>query len=1144
MARRFVRIDLCDAARDFRPVAIEPGLPVLDKANANGRLLFKWLGGLVAEPEWDGDSVSLFVQDDHGGRLEDVVGQPASDEDLQGLLKEDVALLRERLAKAKADSPSERLVLKKIREDFAALADDPNRFDRDSFFFRYRDQQHRWRLVWCPGYQRREPEKAQAVICTDPDCNLLFVRRPGGSARCPGCRVAFLAQAAPKGKRWRLAVLLLLLLAGLAAFWLLLRPRMTVSPEHLELTVGETADLRIDANDWATLDIAVSDPNVVEPGKRYDQFNGSSAFSRSQTVTQAIRARSPGETNVEVRLGRLSRSVAVRVNSAATPDVATSSSPPEPNAKPSDPGKPAVSLPQPADEHGKPSEVAILSDQGNSVRFPVGADFSDFRVEARYPDGFTRIVTKQAGLRMPEESAAASVSFSGGKMHGVRPGKTSVQAEFAGVAAKQGLDVEVTASANVDEIRLTPSPASILPGETIALEATGYQGGKSVGAITGLAGLMWKTSDGTVVRVDGPAATGVRSGQASITAQLGSVTSRPAQVTVAESIAEGLKADPSLLRIRVGESLPIGTGVNVLRGNVDVSRQCTVTPSAPNVIRYDAATHSLVGVAPGVCSVRFGRGDKMTDAFVEVVAVSFAEGPVVIEPASGVLSPGQAIDLRVYLVNSEGVRVDRTGAAVLTSSSPDKVQISGDWACAVSPGMAEITATLPESKTPGRATISVDNNAITELIVEPSQITMAVGDRARLRVLGRSASGIRELFPQDRLKMKVGGTAPGAIRIVGSQHVDGVSPGNASVDVSWAGKSHREASVVVSEATWSGLSIDPASATIHPGQQLAYTVTGVRGGQRRVILPGDGLKLSVADPTVAQAAADGVVRGIAPGQTSVVAQVGTSRAEAPLSVVAGSGPSGVVIDTPGPGLTVTNPDGAVYLVGPGGVVYPRWDGTWYAGPGVAPGEVVVPPPAVTVIPAADRLWLEPSRTALGVGDTTPRFAMMAQSPGGTPREVQAAIESTNPSILAPASGQPGRFAARQMGSTQVRAAAGDRIVYADVTVTGARFDTIRTSIASPTDADFGVRAEITAAGTEGPLEYRVYRTGQPPSGAWVPAQVEGDHRRVVLESPRIPIGPPSAFYTLTFEARDPATGTVQQYPFTFRLAPQIERTEK
>jgi hypothetical protein len=55
MARRFVRVDLSDGARDFRAVAIEPGVPVLDRPGASGKILFKWLGGMVAEPEWQAD---------------------------------------------------------------------------------------------------------------------------------------------------------------------------------------------------------------------------------------------------------------------------------------------------------------------------------------------------------------------------------------------------------------------------------------------------------------------------------------------------------------------------------------------------------------------------------------------------------------------------------------------------------------------------------------------------------------------------------------------------------------------------------------------------------------------------------------------------------------------------------------------------------------------------------------------------------------------------------------------------------------------------------------------------------------------------------------------------------------------------------
>ena len=97
MATRFVRIDLSDMARDYRPIAVEPGVPMLDRAGANNRILFRWLGGLVAEPSWEGDSVNFFVRDDHGGRLEDVICQPATEQDLKTSLKDDLAKLKSRI---------------------------------------------------------------------------------------------------------------------------------------------------------------------------------------------------------------------------------------------------------------------------------------------------------------------------------------------------------------------------------------------------------------------------------------------------------------------------------------------------------------------------------------------------------------------------------------------------------------------------------------------------------------------------------------------------------------------------------------------------------------------------------------------------------------------------------------------------------------------------------------------------------------------------------------------------------------------------------------------------------------------------------------------------------------------------------------
>ncbi len=70
---------------------------MLDRSGANARILFRWLGGMVAEPVWEDDIAGFYVRDDQGGRLEDVICQPASAQDLQGLLRDDLGKLRQRL---------------------------------------------------------------------------------------------------------------------------------------------------------------------------------------------------------------------------------------------------------------------------------------------------------------------------------------------------------------------------------------------------------------------------------------------------------------------------------------------------------------------------------------------------------------------------------------------------------------------------------------------------------------------------------------------------------------------------------------------------------------------------------------------------------------------------------------------------------------------------------------------------------------------------------------------------------------------------------------------------------------------------------------------------------------------------------------
>jgi hypothetical protein len=181
--------------------------------------------------------------------------------------------------------------------------------------------------------------------------------------------------------------------------------------------------------------------------------------------------------------------------------------------------------------------------------------------------------------------------------------------------------------------------------------------------------------------------------------------------------------------------------------------------------------------------------------------------------------------------------------------------------------------------------------------------------------------------------------------------------------------------------------------------------------------------------------------------------------------------------------------------------------------------------------------------SVGVGETTPRFAVVAQSDDGRSYPVPAALDSMDTRVVRSEGTLTGRFTAVSLGSTQIRGLYRGREAFATVTVTGERFVDVQTTL-NEGEQDFYVTIEVLAAKSEGPLEYRTYAAGEPPTETWQAAEEAGEYRRVVLQSPRMEYGPRSATYNLVIEARPPGSESTQRYPFTFRLAPRIERMNR
>ena len=334
------------------------------------------------------------------------------------------------------------------------------------------------------------------------------------------------------------------------------------------------------------------------------------------------------------------------------------------------PGEFVDALP-PGQRPTPPDWVKIFSQQGSqqvqSVRFPVGATFTDFKVEVHYPDGFVRFVTKKAFSTTPDSPATAPLTADHGKLTGLRPGKTKIIAEFQGVVSKEPLEAEVLADVDIDKIAIEPGTVPLMPGETFDLHAIGYKNGQSIGDITGLGNLTWKSSNPDAARIAGNSVIASNLGETQVTVERKGLTSAPAQVTVSKTLADDLRVVPGIIEMPQGSSLQVGSDVQVLRGNLDVSQQANVTPESPGIVEFDPATRTLKAKNIGQLTIGVTVGDKLARAVVNVGPPAILTGKLVVEPGSLVLAAGQAERLSVYVETPGGDRIDETGVALYRS---------------------------------------------------------------------------------------------------------------------------------------------------------------------------------------------------------------------------------------------------------------------------------------------------------------------------------------------------------------------------------------------------------------------------------------------------------------------------------------------
>ena len=186
MTDTLIRLTLSGTS-DFHPLALAPGLPMLDSKKLTYQVMLGWFNDMLAEPDLDDEGVSFHVQ--RGGMRQPILERSlVTDDDLAGPLSADFERLKKALFDVHPVSPSERLIFNRLQPPIG---------NHEGFLFRVRTEVGVDRLVWCWGYQLRAYDGPLA-ICPHLACREMFVKQVEMTDLCPRCGESLTLKVAPR----------------------------------------------------------------------------------------------------------------------------------------------------------------------------------------------------------------------------------------------------------------------------------------------------------------------------------------------------------------------------------------------------------------------------------------------------------------------------------------------------------------------------------------------------------------------------------------------------------------------------------------------------------------------------------------------------------------------------------------------------------------------------------------------------------------------------------------------------------------------------------------------------------------------------------------------------------------------------------
>ena len=309
-----------------------------------------------------------------------------------------------------------------------------------------------------------------------------------------------------------------------------------------------------------------------------------------------------------------------------------------------------------------------------------------------YSDGSTKNLTSQVSWTS-SNSSIATVSASG-VATGVSAGTAVIQALLSGVAGSTSLTVTTQPAPTLQSITVTPNPATVNVGSTVAFTATGNYSDGSTQNLT--ASAAWTSSNTLLATISaGGAATGIAGGNLTISATASGVTgtasltvqSRKHSVTL-QSIAVA----PNPATVNAGNTMAFSATGHYSDGSTQNLTSSAAWSSSNTVLATINASGVATGIASGTLTISAtASGVTGTTSLTVTAPPPVTLQSITVSPSPATVNIGSTVAFSATGHYSDGTTKNLTANVAWSSSNTALATIN---ASGVATGIASGTLTI------------------------------------------------------------------------------------------------------------------------------------------------------------------------------------------------------------------------------------------------------------------------------------------------------------------------------------------------------------------------------------------------------------------------------------------------------------------